>query len=156
MDDGRGAGGAYEFAEFRLLAAQRRLTLRADGRIIDLTPKAFDALLYLVRHAGELVDKTTLLQDIWPNVVVEENSLSQVISTLRRALGADGGERRFIVTLPGRGYQFVAPVVEARDTLAVPATAASVPAPASASIAAPTPRASIAVLSFASFSSDPD
>jgi DNA-binding response OmpR family regulator len=71
--------GVYEFAEFRLLAAQRRLVARADGRPIDLTQKAFDALLYLVRRPGELLDKATLLKAIWPNLVVEENNLNQVI-----------------------------------------------------------------------------
>ena len=164
MDDGRATGGVYEFSGFRLAAAQRRLTSRTDGRPIELTPKAFDALLYLVRHPGELLDKATLLQAIWPNVVVEENNLNQVISALRRAL--DGGdERRLIVTVPGRGYQFVAAVTQATGTR-TPELPADMPEPAPAPAATPTPtptavpspgnRASIAVLPFASFSSDPE
>src|SRR5215469_9578758 len=113
-EDGR-ADGVYEFGDFRLLAAERRLTARADGRPIELTQKALDALHFLVQHPGELLDKSTLIAAVWPNVVVEENNLNQVISALRRALGDGSGGRRFIVTVPGRGYQFVAPVREVRD-----------------------------------------
>jgi TolB-like protein len=159
MDDHRGAARVYEFAGFRLAAAQRRLTARADGRAIDLTPKAFDALQYLVCHAGELLDKTTLLQAIWPNVVVEDNNLNQVISVLRRTLDGGGDERRFIVTVPGRGYQFVAAVTEAVDTRGGDERALSpglAPASVPASIASPANRASIAVLPFVSFSNDPE
>ena len=110
MDEGRRADGAYEFGDFRLLAAQRSLTARSDGRPIELTQKAFDTLRYLVQHPGELLDKATLMAAVWPNVVVEENNLNQVISALRRALADGSGGRRFIVTVPGRGYQFVAQV----------------------------------------------
>jgi len=56
MDEGRRADGAYEFGDFRLLAAQRTLTARSDGRPIELTQKAFDTLRYLVEHPGELLD----------------------------------------------------------------------------------------------------
>src|SRR5215470_9647727 len=115
MAEGRRAEGVYEFGDFRLHAAQRRLTSRADGRTVELTPKALDALHFLVRHPGELLDKSALISAVWPNVVVEENNLNQVISALRRALGDGSGGRRFIVTVPGRGYQFVAPVREVRD-----------------------------------------
>ena len=79
-----------------------------------------------VEHPGQLVDKTELMQAVWPNVVVEENNLNQSISAIRRALGESALEHRFIVTVPGRGYRFVAPV----KTLSVPAQAAPVvPAP---------------------------
>src|SRR6516225_8235544 len=115
MAEGPRAAGVYEFGEFRLLAAQRRLTVRSDGRPIELTPKALDTLHFLLQHPGELLDKSTLMAAVWPNVVVEENNLNQVMSALRRALGDGSGGRRFIVTVPGRGYQFVAPVREVRD-----------------------------------------
>jgi len=65
----------------------------------------------MLQHPGELLDKSTLIAAVWPNVVVEENNLNQVISALRRALGDGSGGRRFIVTVPGRGYQFVAQAV---------------------------------------------
>jgi len=148
--------GVYEFAEFRLLAAQRRLVARADGRAIDLTQKAFDALLYLVRRPGELLDKATLLKAIWPNVVVEENNLNQVISTLRRAL-ADGHDgQRFIVTVPGRGYQFVAEVRENDDPAAADRARAPAPPPAAQTSTDPAHLPSIAVLPFVSLSNDPE
>jgi TolB-like protein len=150
------SSGVYEFAEFRLLAAQRRLVARADGRPIDLTHKAFDALLYLVGRPGELLDKATLLKAIWPNVVVEENNLNQVISTLRRAL-ADGHDgQRFIVTVPGRGYQFVAEVRENDDPAAADRARAPVPARAEQTSTGPAHLASIAVLPFVSLSNDPE
>jgi adenylate cyclase len=150
------SGGVYEFAEFRLLAAQRRLVARADGRPIDLTQKAFDALLYLVRRPGELLDKATLLKAIWPNVVVEENNLNQVISTLRRAL-ADGHDgQRFIVTVPGRGYQFVAAVRDDDDPGAADRARAPVPGLAVQTATDPAHLASIAVLPFVSLSNDPE
>ncbi len=146
MDEGRRADGAYEFGDFCLLAAQRSLTARSDGRPIELTQKAFDTLRYLVEHPGELLDKSTLMAAVWPNVVVEENNLNQVISALRRALGDGSGGRRFIVTVPGRGYQFVAPVREVRD---------EAPSPPAAEAMTST-RKSVAVLPFASLSSDPE
>ncbi len=150
MAEGGRAEGVYEFGDFRLLAAQRRLTQRSDGRPIELTPKALDTLHFLLQHPGELLDKSTLIAAVWPNVVVEENNLNQVISALRRALGDGSGGRRFIVTVPGRGYQFVAPVREGREVReGPPSTSPAVPAPAG-------DRASIAVLPFASLSSDPE
>ena len=150
MPEGRRVDGVYEFGDFRLLAAQRRLTARADGRSIELTPKALDTLHFLVQHPGELLDKSTVMAAVWPNVVVEENNLNQVVSALRRALGDGSGGRRFIVTVPGRGYQFVAPVREVRDEAvsarpAVPAAQAPI-----------SDQKSIAVLPFASLSSDPE
>jgi TolB-like protein len=144
MDEGRRADGVYEFGEFRLLAAQRSLTARGDGRPIELTQKAFDTLRHLVQHPGELLDKSALMAAVWPNVVVEENNLNQVISALRRALGDGSGGRRFIVTVPGRGYQFVAPVREVHD---------EAPSPRAAPTRTSTPK-SIAVLPFVNLTGD--
>jgi len=100
----------YEFEGFQLDIQQRLLLSGAERRPVPLPPKIFDTLLYLVERRGELLDKSTLLKAIWPNVVVEENSLNQNVSSLRRALGEKTGEHRFIVTEPGRGYRFVADV----------------------------------------------
>ena len=88
----------------------RRLLFGPDGGPIALKPRVFDTLLYLIEHRGELLQKQVLLDAIWPQVVVEENNLTQAISTLRRVLGETRDEHRFIVTEPGRGYRFVAPV----------------------------------------------
>jgi Tol biopolymer transport system component/DNA-binding winged helix-turn-helix (wHTH) protein len=101
------APSIYEFAGFRL-DPRRRIFSGVDSRPIALKPKVFDTLLCLVDHAGDLLDKDSLMQQVWGDVVVEENSLNQHISTLRRALGESPGENRFIVTVPGRGYRFVA------------------------------------------------
>ena len=90
--------------------AQHRVLSRADGEVIPLPPKIFDTLLYLVEHPGQLLDKRALLDAIWPNVIVEENNLNQAVSALRRVLGENPAEHRFIVTEPGRGYRFVATV----------------------------------------------
>lgn len=105
----------YEFGMFRLDARRRLLLARPDGRVVPLTAKAFDTLLYLVEHAGEVVEKTALLRAVWPNVRVEENSVSQCVSALRRVLGEDPSEHRFIVTAPGRGYRFIADVEVAQS-----------------------------------------
>ena len=100
----------YAFDGFHVDATQRLLRSGSDGELIPLTSKAFETLLYLIEHRGELVEKATLIKAIWPNVVVEENNLSENISMLRRALGESASEHRFIVTTPGRGYRFVADV----------------------------------------------
>jgi TolB-like protein/DNA-binding winged helix-turn-helix (wHTH) protein/tetratricopeptide (TPR) repeat protein len=100
----------YEFADFRLDAQRRVLSSRIDGQPIQVTGKVIDTLVYFVEHAGVLLDKQTLLAALWPNVVVEESNLTQTMHTLRRVLGERPGEHRFIVTVPGRGYRFVADV----------------------------------------------
>ena len=102
--------GIYEFGGFRVEAG-KRLLLRA-GIPVPLTPKVFDTLLQLLEHRGKVVEKEDLMKAIWPDTIVEENNLSQNISTLRRVLGQgpSQGDRRFILTVPGRGYRFVADV----------------------------------------------
>jgi TolB-like protein/DNA-binding winged helix-turn-helix (wHTH) protein/Flp pilus assembly protein TadD len=100
----------FEFGDFRVDARKRLLT-RRDGASVALTPKHFDALLYLVENAGEVLEKDRIMSAVWPGVVVEENNLNQTVSQLRRVLGDDGAERRYILTVPRRGYQFVADVV---------------------------------------------
>ena len=106
----------YEFGDYRLDATQRLLLSKVDGRALPLTSRAFDTLLYFVEHRGELLDKATLMKAIWPNTVVEENNLSQSIAAVRRVLGESPDEHRFIVTVPGRGYRFVADVSVASRT----------------------------------------
>ena len=98
--------GIYEFGGFRVEAG-KRLLLRA-GIPVPLTPKVFDTLLQLLEHRGKVVEKEDLMKAIWPDTIVEENNLSQNISTLRRVLGQGRGDCRFILTVPGRGYRFVA------------------------------------------------
>jgi DNA-binding winged helix-turn-helix (wHTH) protein len=98
----------YEFDGFRVENGKRQLF--HDGSPIPLTPKVFDTLLYLIQHKGEVVTKEDLMGAIWPGRIVEENNLSQNISTLRRVLGQGQADSRYIVTAPGQGYRFVAEV----------------------------------------------
>ena len=100
----------YEFADFQLDARRRLLRARIDGRVLPLTSRAFETLLYFVEHSGELLDKATLMNAIWPHAVVEENNLNQCITTLRRVLGESRHDHRLIVTVPGRGYRFAGDV----------------------------------------------
>jgi len=99
---------AYEFGEFRLDAGKRQL-LRLD-QPVPLTPKAFETLLHLVQNHGELLAKDDLMRAVWPDTVVEENNLNQNISSLRRVIGQSPGGDRYILTVPGHGYRFVAEV----------------------------------------------
>jgi DNA-binding winged helix-turn-helix (wHTH) protein/Tfp pilus assembly protein PilF len=99
----------YEFDDFRVDPG-RRLLLGRESRPVPLTPKAFDTLVFLVQHTDVVLGKETLMRAIWADTAVEENNLNQCISVLRRALGEKRGENRYIVTVPGRGYRFVAPV----------------------------------------------
>ena len=98
----------YEFEPFVLDAGSR--ILLKHGTIVRLTPKAFDTLLVLVRNGVQVVDKERLLKEVWPDSFVEEGSLSRNIHELRKALGDDSAEPRYIETIPKRGYRFVAPV----------------------------------------------
>lgn len=107
-------GVVYEFEGFRLDCGRRQLLDRAGAAII-MPPKVFDTLRYLVEHRGQPLDKDELLRALWPGLVVEENSLNQNISLLRRVLGEKPAEHRFIVTIPRRGYQFVADVRTVRE-----------------------------------------
>ena len=100
----------FVFEGFHLDVARRKLT-GPDGPV-EVPSRAFDVLLYMVAHAGELLDKPSILKAVWPTTVVEEGNLSQCIFALRRALGDTASEPRFIATVTGRGYQFVAQVRE--------------------------------------------
>jgi TolB-like protein len=100
----------YEFGDFRLDATRRLLFRRGATRHLPLSPHDVDTLLYLVEHEGELLAKDQLLAALWPGAVVEENSLNRTVSSVRRWLGEAPGENRYIVTVPGRGYRFVAEV----------------------------------------------
>src|SRR5258706_15847949 len=102
-----------EFGAFRLDLGKRRL-LRA-GDVVPLTPKAFDTLLALIENGGRIVEKDDLMEKVWPGVAVEENNLTQNISALRKALGETRDDPQYILTVPGRGYRFLASVAEKWD-----------------------------------------
>src|SRR5208337_621535 len=101
-------GGIFQFGEFQIDARAR--TLRREEEIVSLSFRAFDVLLYFVQNPGKVLTRDELLKNVWADSFVDENSLAQSISALRRALDEKPGDNSYIVTLPGRGYQFVAAV----------------------------------------------
>jgi DNA-binding winged helix-turn-helix (wHTH) protein len=98
----------YRFGPFRLDVTER--VLLREGQLIPLPPKAFLALLVLVRNSGHVVDKDVLLDELWPDQDVEENNVAQNIFIVRRALGEVPGSPKYIETVPRRGYRFIAAV----------------------------------------------
>ncbi|HYX24909.1 MAG TPA: tetratricopeptide repeat protein [Thermoanaerobaculia bacterium] len=100
----------YEFGGFRVDPVRRRL-LRG-GEQVPLTPKAFSILLLLLERRGGVVEKEDLIQKVWPDTYVTEANLTQNVSSLRKALGERANDHRYVVTVPGRGYSFVAEVIE--------------------------------------------
>jgi TolB-like protein len=98
-----------QFGGFRLNRSELSL-FTATGAPIRLTRRLYDMLLYLAEHPGRLLEKQTLMDAVWKGSVVEENTLSRTISNLRQLLGDGVGEHRYIETVSGVGYRFVAPV----------------------------------------------
>jgi len=98
----------YQFDSYRV-DTQKRQLLR-DGETVPLTSKVFDTLLILIQHKGQLLEKQQLMRLLWPDTFVEEGNISVNISVLRKALEESPNEHRYIVTVPGRGYKFIADV----------------------------------------------
>jgi DNA-binding winged helix-turn-helix (wHTH) protein/tetratricopeptide (TPR) repeat protein len=109
MDNKRKA--VYEFGPFRVATAEGILT--CNGRAIRLAPKSFDLLVFLVKNRGRVLEKETLLTNVWPGTFVEESNLTKNVSLLRRCLGEREDGTPFIETFPRRGYRFDAEVREA-------------------------------------------
>ena len=123
------SGDAISFGPFRLLAAQRLLL---DGdEPVRLGSRAFDILAAMVERAGEVVGKEELIARAWPQTFVEESNLKIQVSALRRALGDGQNGNRYVVTVPGRGYNFVAPVRREEPSRATPLATSVVGAPQS-------------------------
>jgi len=143
----------FRFGEYTLDVV--RGCLRTADRDIELRPKSFEVLRYLVENAGRLVTRDELIKTVWPNVVVTDDSLMQCVSEVRHAIADD--RQTIIKTVPRRGYRFMAPVLHAgapRPALSLTESpqAASDSAPRSQSSL---DRPSVAVLPFANLSSDP-
>src|SRR5271168_3410545 len=115
---------AISFGPFRLFPSQR-LLLVCDAPV-RIGNRAFDILTALVERAGEVVGKDELMARTWPRTFVEEANLKIQVSALRRALGDGQGGRRFVATVPGRGYNFVAPI-SVVEPLQAPMPAATTP-----------------------------
>jgi DNA-binding winged helix-turn-helix (wHTH) protein/Tol biopolymer transport system component len=114
------AGVDYQFGPFRLDTTKRRLW-RGD-ELVPLTTKAFETLLVLVMRAGAVVEKDDILKAVWPNTFVEEATLAQNISTLRKALGDTSETPTFIATVPRRGYRFLEPVTKGLERSRTPSS----------------------------------
>ncbi len=98
----------YEFGPFRVDLGRRMLLRQCEP--VAMSNKAFDLLLVLIDNRGRVMDKDELLDRVWSGVIVEENNLTVAMSGLRKALGEGPSDRRYIMTVPGKGYRFVAEV----------------------------------------------
>ena len=96
------------FAEFELDRNHRRL-LR-NGEPVRIYAKAFDLLNFLIENRGRILSKDEILEAVWEGQIVEEANLSVQISALRKALGETAGSPKFLITIPGRGYKFIAEI----------------------------------------------
>jgi DNA-binding winged helix-turn-helix (wHTH) protein/TolB-like protein/Flp pilus assembly protein TadD len=100
----------FEFGPFLFDVATQRLA--RDGEPVQLKGKACELLQVLVEHRGDVLSKDDLMKLLWPDTIVEENNLTVHMTALRKALGDSPIEHRYIITIPGRGYRFVAEVRE--------------------------------------------
>lgn len=116
---------ALSFGPFRLVVSERLLT--REGTPVKLSARALDVLTALLSRPNEVVDKTELLAQVWPDVTVEEGCLRFHVNGLRKALGDGKGGARYIETLPGRGYCFVAAVSQSSDQADGPLAPAAFP-----------------------------
>lgn len=98
----------FQFADIEVRAGE--FLVLKGGKPLSVEPKAFRVLLLLQRNHGRLVKKEALLDAVWEDLNVTENSLTKSIATLRRLLGDDAREPKFIVTVHTEGYRFVCPV----------------------------------------------
>ena len=94
--------------------------LRKQGKVVKLTPKAFDLLLYLIRHRDRVVPKAELLDELWPGEHVTESVLPSNVAAVRKALQGRRSRAKLIETVHGRGYRFVAAVEEREEAGGVP------------------------------------
>jgi adenylate cyclase len=142
---------SFRFESFTL--DLERLCLRGPSGQVDVRRKSFDVLRYLIEHAERVVTKEELIGAVWPDVTVGDESLTQCISEVRRALDDEG--QRIIRTVPRRGYLIGVPV-SADDTTAVQTPIDASALSESSSPGRPLPgRASIAVLPLANLGHDP-
>ena len=109
---------AIAFGPFRLFPAQQLLL--EDERPLRLGSRALEILTFLTARPGELVSKEDLIARVWPDTFVEEGNLRVHIAALRRTLGDGQAGNRYVMTVPGRGYRFVAPVRGTLSTSVAP------------------------------------
>jgi DNA-binding winged helix-turn-helix (wHTH) protein/tetratricopeptide (TPR) repeat protein/TolB-like protein len=102
----------YEFGQFRLDSAEH--VLLCDGAPVPVTGKAFQVLLVLVKNSGHLIEKSQIVTTVWGDTFVEENNLAVIISMLRKVLGDDRAENKYIETIARHGYRFLPSVSKVR------------------------------------------
>jgi DNA-binding winged helix-turn-helix (wHTH) protein/Tol biopolymer transport system component len=117
-DRAAGEGLTLVFGPYALDTRAKRLL--SGGTPVPLTTKAFETLEVLIRAAGQTVSKEDLLKQVWPGTFVQEDTLAQNISTIRRALGETADSPHYVVTVPREGYRFVAPVEVVNGNHVVP------------------------------------
>jgi Tol biopolymer transport system component/DNA-binding winged helix-turn-helix (wHTH) protein len=145
----------YSFGDVRVDIG--RLTAFRGESAIPLEPKAFDVLRYLIEQRDRLVTKDELLDAVWPGTFVTPNALTRAVAHLRKALGDDAHDAKYIETIAKRGYRFIAPVAVTSDGPALPGAHTgtlpiSVPAPVPVSSRSGRRRLGAVI---ASFGSDP-
>ena len=110
----------HKFSVFKfedIEVREREFLLVKGGRALPVEPKAFRVLLFLLRNPKRLVTKDEILNAVWNDCAVSDNSLTRSIATLRRLLGDDSREPRFIATVPTVGYRFLCDVVAAEESV---------------------------------------
>lgn len=108
----------------------RRMSVSRAGQPVSLEPKTFDVLRYLIEHRDRLVTKEELLDAAWKDTFVTPNVLTRAIAQLRKALGDDAFEARYIETVAKRGYRFIAPLeIQPGDTAPIPTTISAAVSP---------------------------
>jgi len=115
----------FSFGPYRVDPGSRQLW--REDRLVPLNTRVFETLLVLVKHSDRVVEKDELMKAVWPDSFVSEDSLTQSIWALRRALGDDSSQPTFVATVPRRGYRFVAPVTEGQSAIPPAEPAATVP-----------------------------
>ena len=116
-------GKFFVFRFGNIKVTEREFVLVKIGEIVPVEPKAFRVLLFLLRNPGRLVTKDEILKAVWNDCSVSDNSLTRSIATLRRLLGDDTHEPRYIATVPTVGYRFLCQVDASEETLGTPVSA---------------------------------
>ena len=118
----------YQITEYLIDTSRYRIT--SGDTVIPAEPKVFDLLVYLIRHRDRVLSREELFREVWEGREVSDATLSNHIKSARKILGDDGEQQKTILTIRGRGYQFVAPVTVIPEDAATSADSASVPRPA--------------------------
>jgi TolB-like protein len=147
------APAVYRFEGFTLDLVRGSL-LAVDGAEIALRPKALALLRYLVEHPGRLIDRDEIMRAVWPGVFVTDDSITQCVKEVRRAL--DDAEQRLLRTLPRRGYMWAVAVSRAGVAAAAPTPAPPAISPAPDAPGAPARPPMVVVLPFANMTGDPE